>query len=174
MKTVITAIITFFSLLCLMISAQGCSSDSCLQNQSAIPLAQFCNSATGDKLSLDSIEIGGLGAPQDSLLKKVSSAGITQIYLPMRPTATDVTWRITYKKKEAVALGLYDDITISYTSEPYFASEECGAFYCYNITDITHTSVLIDSIKVVDPLITNFDKIYLKIYFATDEKGGEE
>lgn len=115
---------------------------------------------------LDSLAIYGVGAPGDTLL---SSAGtlISQIYLPMRPTHQSVTWCFDYKWKYLDNPALNDTITIDYTSTPFFASEECGAFYKYRINRLDATSHLIDSVAIVDSVVTNIDKVYLNIYFRT-------
>ena len=60
-----------------------------------------------------------------------------------------------------------DTISIGYTSEPKFVSEECGAMYCYNIDTVAHTCHFIDSVSVLEPYIDNIDVMRLKIYFRT-------
>lgn len=152
----------------------SCSSDGCQQNQSAVPLATFKSYQTGEETGLDSIEIRGTGAPHDSLLVPVRSVPTVEVYLPMRPTAESVTWEIAYMRKAYEALGLKDEIRIDYRSEPFFASEECGAFYRYRITSLSHTSVMIDSVGVTDSLVTNIDKTYIEIYFRTADDSGDE
>lgn len=154
----------------------SCSSDGCQQNQSAVPLAAFKSYQTGEGIGLDSIEIRGIGAPNDSVLVPVSRTPIVQVYLPMRPTAESVTWEIAYMRHAYEIQGLKDEISIDYISEPYFASEECGAFYRYRITSLTHTSVMIDSVAVTDSLVSNIDKTYIEIFFRTanDDEGGDE
>ena len=61
----------------------SCNSSGYLDNRSAIPLAEFYNSETGQSLTLDSLEIRGLGAPGDSVLVSAGTA-VSQAYLPMR------------------------------------------------------------------------------------------
>ena len=60
-----------------------------------------------------------------------------------------------------------------YTSEPYFASEECGAMYRYRIHTMRNTFHLLDSVVIVDSLITNADVVTLKFYFRTQNEPQE-
>ena len=157
--------------LCLTATAMqfaSCNSTGCTENRSAVPLAAFYASSTAEEMQLDSVSISGVGAPRDSVLS-AAGARVSQVYLPMRPTDPSVQWCLSYKWKHLDDPRLNDTITIDYDSEPYFASEECGAFYRYRITSLTTTDHLIDSVEVVDPLVTNVDKVYLKIYFRVAE-----
>ena len=140
----------------------ACSSGGCYDNQSAIPLAAFYDSASDAAISLSGIEIAGVGAPGDSVLVP-SNRTVAEVYLPMRATAESVSWRLRYDDE-----GRYDDlITFGYTSQPYFASDECGAFYRYRINRCDYTTNVIDSVVVTDSLVTNVDMVRIKIYLDT-------
>jgi hypothetical protein len=39
---------------------------------------------------------------------------------------------------------------------------------------MTHTHHIIDSVQIVDSLITNIDQVYYKIFFRTAEEGATE
>lgn len=150
----------------LIATATGCNTSGCLDNQSAIPLAAFYSSTTGEHISIDSVAIGGVGAPADSLLFDGKSP-ISQLYLPLRATHSSTSFRFTYLQSDLASLGLTDEITLDYTSQARFISEECGAMYDYRITHCDYTTALIDSVAVVDSLITNVDAVRLIIYFRT-------
>lgn len=130
----------------------------------------FYNMATQSPVILDSLELGGVGAPDDSLLIK-SGSSVQWLYFPLRFDSEQTSFRFHYDYKEQ---GLdkpeLDDIlTIRYTSEPYFASEECGAFYVYRVTGISYTTHLIDSVAVVDSVINNIDMERFKVFFRIAE-----
>lgn len=151
-------------------SLAGCNTSGCLDNQSSIPLAGFYSSESGAPVALDSLDIGGAGAPDDSLLVKAGTA-VSSVYLPLRFRDTSTDFFIRYRYP---ALGLdspeYNDvISLTYSSEPYFVSEECGAMYRYRITSISYTTHLIDSVVVTDSLITNTDVERLRIYFKISD-----
>ena len=67
-----------------------------------------------------------------------------------------------------------DIITFHYTALPYFASDECGAMYYYRIDRTEWTSRLIDSVAVIDPLISNVERERIRIYFRTTAEEGEQ
>lgn len=156
-------------ILALIVAATGCNTSGCLDNQSSIPLAGFYNSATGAAISIDSVNIGGVDAPNDSLLLAMGTSA-SEVYLPLRFSKDVTSFYIQYD-----TLGLWaDTITMAYTAQPYFASEECGAMYRYTINHLTYTTLLIDSVTLVDSLITNADVERIRIYFRVEEAGDEE
>ncbi|MCC8039258.1 MAG: DUF6452 family protein [Bacteroidales bacterium] len=140
-----------------------------MENQSSIPLAGFYNSATGAAISIGSVNIGGVDAPNDSLLLAMGTSA-SEVYLPLRFSKDVTSFYIQYD-----TLGLWaDTITMAYTALPYFASEECGAMYRYTINRLTYTTLLIDSVTLIDSLITNADIERIRIYFRVEEAGEEE
>lgn len=153
----------------------GCGSDGCFDNQSSIPLAAFYSSETGQAIALTDLQISGVGAPNDSTLIKAGQT-VKQVYLPMRSQHTSTAWCFHYAQTGIDAPEWNDTIVFDYESQPYFASEECGAMYNYRITRYSYTNHLIDSLVVADSLITNTDIARIKIYFrtATDDTGSEE
>ena len=156
-----------FAFAAAVLAAAACNTTGCLDNQSALPLAGLFSSATGKPITLNNIEIRGVGAPGDSLLV-AKGTSVSEIYLPMRPTMQQTAWRIIYAQEGLE--GIEDVVTFDYDSEPYFASEECGAMYNYRITRCSTTYNLIDSVVVADSLITNVDRLRIKIYFHTSEE----
>lgn len=144
----------------------GCNTTGCTDNQNALPLAGFYSSSTMSSISVDSIDIGGVGAPNDSLLHSTGTS-ISEVYLPFRSTVGTTAFYFHYTQQSLSNDALNDTITFSYTSTPYFASEECGAMYKYLITQMSHTTHIIDSVAITDSLITNIDTERIKIYFRT-------
>ncbi len=145
----------------------SCNTSGCTENKSSIPLAGFYSYETLNAITVNEISIGGVDAPNDSLLLDNGSTG--KIYLPFRSTAQETSYFIRYESEELGGGTLYDVITFNYTSIPYFASEECGAMYRYKINEMYYTNHLIDSIGLVDSLITNADVEKIHIYFRTVE-----
>ncbi len=143
----------------------GCNSTGCLENRSSIPKAGFYNS-DDRQISLDSVSITGVGVEGNLPINTIGSA-ISSISLPMRSTMNNTTWEFGYKWKYLAGGTLSDTISFDYESSPYFASEECGVIYRYHITEMRHTTNLIDSIILVDSLITNIDTEQIRIYFRT-------
>lgn len=146
------------------IIAGGCNSSGCTDNQNALPLAGFYSSTTLQPITLSNFDIAGEGAPGDSALYS-TGVGYSEVYLPFRSTADRTAYLFTFHLDDDIAVT--DRIAFTYTSEPYFASEECGAMFYYRITSVTHTDNLIDSVGIVDSLITNADNQRIHIYLRT-------
>lgn len=149
----------------------GCNTTGCTDNRSSLPLAGFYAVEDEKAILIDSVSIGGVGAPNDSLLLDCESAGA--VYLPLRQTASTASFFIAYKQKALDFPSLVDTITFDYDPIKYFASEECGAMLRYRIRRIAHTRHILDSVAIVpaDSTIINVDIENLKLFFRT---GGKE
>ncbi len=144
--------------------SSGCNTTGCTDNQNSVPLAGIYSYNTLQAIAIDSVAIGGTGAPGDSLLASPSRLTST-VYLPFRAAESSTTFYINYYQKSL--LGARDEVTFYYESHPWFASEECGAMYHYRITRVAHTYVLLDSVGVSDSLITNVERQTIQLYFRT-------
>lgn len=143
----------------------GCNSSGCTDNKSSIPLAGFYSYETLAAISVNKISIGGVDAPDDSLIINNSSA--SEVYLPFRAEFDETRFYIHYHQRGIDDPAYNDTLTFRYDRVPYFASEECGAMYKYEITEFTSTYHLIDSISLVDAVITNADLEKIRIFFRT-------
>lgn len=160
-------ILTITAIALMLLSAlAGCNSAGCTENQTSVPLAGFYSYNTGQAVSIDSVEIGGIGAPHDSLLH--SKGAVSSIYLPLRPNRESTSYFIRYTSHPMVDYDIADTVTFDYDTQPYFASEDCGAMYRYRITRVSHTHWLLDSVAVIDSLITNADFQRIQFYYATE------
>lgn len=137
----------------------ACSNETCDQNQSALPLAAFYSYDTGQPVSIRGMKVGALGAPGDSLLLDTTAA--SQLYMPFNIEAPSTSFTFDYGH------GVIDTLKVAYDVIPYFASEACGAMYKYRMTSVTHTSRLLDSVGVVDSMVTNYDAAVLHLYFGS-------
>lgn len=147
-----------------MAAAMGaCSNETCDQNQASLPLATFHDYATGKEVSLAGIEIGAIGAPGDSLLNDTASVA-SRVYLPFSMTADETSFYFRYR---GLAPSSYDTLRFAYTRQPYFASEACGAMYRYRIQTMSHTRHLLDSVALLDSVVTNLDVPVMQLYFTT-------
>ncbi|MDE6145771.1 MAG: hypothetical protein K2F96_05790 [Muribaculaceae bacterium] len=134
----------------------GCSTGACYDNQNSLPKAGFYSAATGDAVSVSGLSVGGFDAPNDSLLCAASET-VTEVYLPFNPDETSTSFLF---KSGVIA----DVVTFAYDTTPYFASAECGAVWRFRIRSVSWDGALVDSIAVVDSLITNVDAQQLKIF----------
>lgn len=184
MALIKSAYICFAAVAALALSVQSCTTSMCTDNRNSIPEAGFYNVDTGEAVNVVGVSIGGIGAPNDSLL--YDNQTVQLVYLPLRPDAEVTSFRFHFSSDdttdpdtgEVMPDHTHDDIvTFYYSSTPYFEGEECGAILHYFIdrVDFTPDGHIAD-IQLIDPNVTNEHKEYLRIYFhvvATDPGGGE-
>lgn len=146
----------------------GCNTSGCTENRSAIPLADFYSSQDGYQITLDSLQISGIGAPGDSILMTAGTRA-NQVYLPMRAMQKTTSWCLAYKWEHLDNPALNDTLTFHYEAQPWFASDECGAMYYYHIHKVEHTTHLMDSVAITDSLVTNATVPTIRLYFKTGD-----
>lgn len=169
MGKILTAAIMILTAAGVMLTA-GCNTAGCPDNHSSIPSAGFYSMSTLRAISVDSLTIGGVDAPGDSLL--ADSATVSKLVLPFRSIDKTTSFFIHYNHKALNDPRLNDTITFDYDSYPYFASAECGAMYQYRITRVEYTRHLVDSVGIVDSLICNIDLEQIHIYMRTSDDDG--
>ncbi len=156
--------------LCAMVVAmavESCTNATCYDNRASVPLAGFRDSE-GKKISLDSLEVYAVtGTSTDSVIAATPGARISNVYLPLRPDQDVTQWVIAYRYRELNYPELNDTITLGYTSQPYFASDECGVVMRYCITSLGFTTHLIDEVELTDSVVSNIDVERMLIYFRT-------
>lgn len=145
----------------------SCNSSGCTDNQNSLPLAGFY-SDEGKAITLSDIDISGVGVPGDSLLY-ASGTSLSQAYFPLRSNAETTAYCLHYTQEGIDDVAFNDTLTFSYSSTPYFASEECGAMLRYHIKSLRYTTHIIDSVALLDSLITNVDVERIKIFFRTSQ-----
>ncbi|MFG6391468.1 MAG: hypothetical protein K1V76_04035 [Candidatus Amulumruptor sp.] len=185
MALIKSAYICFVAAAALALSVQSCTTSMCTDNRNSIPEAGFYNVDTGEAVNVVGVSIGGIGAPNDSLL--YDNQTVQLVYLPLRPDAEVTSFRFHFSSDdttdpdtgEVTPDHTHDDIvTFYYSSTPYFEGEECGAILHYFIdrVDFTPDGHIAD-IQLIDPNVTNEHKEYLRIYFhvvaADPGEGGE-
>lgn len=152
------------SLMCLwavMLLLTACNDGSCYDNGNSLPLMRFYMKGSNTNVTVSGVSLRGVGAPGDSVY--VSNQAISEAYLPLRATKTSTQWVISVNTNVNVVVS--DTLTIDYTSSPYFASAECGAMYKFNINGVAATHNIIDSIALVQPVVTNVNVESLRVYF---------
>lgn len=161
------------ALCALALAAGSCSGNECYENHSALPLASFYDSVTMGQVTLQRVEIYGIGAPGDSVLYTPQS--LSQAYLPFRIWEDETSYVFEYYGSipDSIASAFpelvpRDTVTFSYTPKEWFVSPACGAMYFYDMRGVEHTSVLIDSIAY-NEVITNENATNIQIFFRTDQ-----
>ena len=153
-------IVGFWALALLAVS---CSDNSCYENGSALPLVRFYASGTTTQVALAEVTIRGIDAPGDSML--VDSTTVGEVYLPLRVSVSTTQWEFEYG---GVYEGVKDTLTLQYKSIPYFASVECGAMYNFELSSVTMTGHLADSVAVVKQVVDNGMDVAIRLFYPTE------
>ncbi|MDD7342877.1 MAG: DUF6452 family protein [Bacteroidales bacterium] len=140
----------------------ACSSDGCTDNGSSLPLAAFYTSGSTQSLSVPNLTVRGIGAPGDSAL--LSAETVSQVYLPLRPSCDSTSFVLNYGSQSTTEARTTDTLTLRYRAVPAFVSQECGAMYVFEVGSWSATAHGIDSVAISDPVITNANRIAIKIY----------
>lgn len=112
------------------------------------------NEQDKDTLLTDT-DIYGL-AREDSLLT-AGKQTVNKIDLPMEPDRDSCSYVIRYN-------GTTDTLLFSYKRSVRLLSFECGFIQEYTLSQVSATNHQIDSVAIVDSLVTNIDHENLKIY----------
>ncbi len=150
----------------LLISAASCS-ETCMENKNALPLAGFYASGGTEMITLDSLEVTGVGMSGDFALMDVGT-GADRLYLPFKIDSD--TTRYVFRDPHLYG-GVSDTVTFVYSRTPRFVNVECGVSYLFGIKQITCQGVLIDSVTCPTGFIDNHNTENLRIYFAVTEEG---
>lgn len=138
----------------------GCSSE-CYENKNALPLASFVvfdsNTNQAQPVSVDSMQVVGIGVPGDSILW--DGGTMSSLFIPFRTDSDTTQYRFTELRS-----GATDIATFIYSRSPRFVSAECGVSFVYTIQSISTLGVFIDSITCPAGEITNKNIENLKIY----------
>lgn len=153
----IAAIAALMSAMAIGISS--CTDDSCYDNGSSLPIATTYVGSS--QQTITGLTVMGIGVPGDSLL--LDSASVREFYLPLRPSASTTSFKLQRWFHDA---RVCDTLTIDYEPIEYFHSLECGAMFNFDIERLSHTTHAIDSIVLLNQLITNSRMPAMRIYFA--------
>ena len=147
----------------LLLGLVACSDNSCYENGSSLPLATLYMGNSQQDIS--GLSVMGIGVPGDSLL--VNSTAVDEVYLPLRASTTTTSFALWHTVSiDTTNVVVRDTLTIDYKAIPFFESDECGAMYNFDIQQVTHTVHGIDSVVVLNTLITNARTPSMRIYFT--------
>ena len=145
----------------LPLAFSACSDSDCsLGGRPSVRFA-FVNSLNRAPVSLfDSLTVTAFDT--DSVLVN-RERGIDHVTLPLSYSASTTTFVLHYSRF------LRDTITVMHTNHPHFISIDCGISMFYHLDGLEHTSILLDSIQLIDPDIDDNEKNNYRIYYTPDE-----
>ena len=163
MRSLLHIVAVIMILSALALGSTACGDDSCYDNGSSLPLATFYRGGTPQ--TINGLTIKGIGVPGDSLL--ADSISLSEAYLPLRATTTSTSYALSrWIATDAGQLCIRDTLTIDYQPIEYFHTVECGAMFNFEVNQVRHTTHGIDSVILVNDLITNAAVPSIRIYFA--------
>lgn len=147
----------------------ACTDTTCNENRSSLPLMRFYNvDAVTRKATSASINVWveGVGVPGDSMI--CNNTPCSEVYVPLRVTTRSTQyamWRY-HVSADGDSTLLRDTITFNYEPVPYYSSRECGAMYNFDMSTVTTTHHGIDSVALVQPVVTNELRESLRVYLT--------
>lgn len=137
---------------------------TCDDNRNTLPLAGFYAMVEGkmQSVSVDSLQIVGLGAPGDSILSDMHSMAST-VHLPFRIDQDETAYDFIARKDKNTSI--HDKVIFRYSRVPQFVSQECGVSYRFNINQISWEGAFIDSVTCPKGYIDNHPLENIHIYF---------
>ncbi len=144
-----------------ILTLTGCSENDCSLGGRPSARFAFIDSRTNTRVSLfDSLTVTALGT--DSILLN-RLKGIDHITLPLSYVGDTTTFVLHYSRF------LRDTIEVFHENYPHFISIDCGVSMFYHLKDVNNTSILIDSIRLVNSDINDNEKDNYRIYYTPDE-----
>lgn len=138
----------------------SCSENDCSMGGRPSARFTFINSKNGGIINLfDSLTVTAFGT--DSILLNRGKA-INHITLPLSYVDHETTFVLHYTSF------LRDTIWVTHENFPHFISMDCGIDMFYQLREIRYTTLLLDSISVVNPDIDDNEKENCRIYYTPD------
>lgn len=154
--------VAFVTAVALMVSC----SDTCSENRNALPLAGFyASGGSNEKISIDSVEVIGVGVDGDSVLSP-GSGYKNELYMPFKIDSDTTAYAFVDIREGST---LRDTVTFVYSRTPRFVSVECGVSYLFELKSITTSGQMIDSVICPEGYIDNVNAENLHIYFKVQQ-----
>lgn len=115
-----------------------------------------------DTLLLKNISIGGIGAPNDSLINK-EATGLKMVTAPLHINKDTTSFFLRYNFEDVI--NIYDTIMVIHENKENFISIYCGCMIFHQIENVQYTTNLIDSIAYINQTITNAEEVHLQLLY---------
>ena len=145
----------------LLVLLTGCSSEAeCPLNSISLARFNFLDSQThaGVKLTngatVTGITVSDGKAEVDTVFNKAES------YMTVPLSYTDQTTYVIHYTET-----MRDTIELKHKNRPFVSDIECPAMMFFKVEDIRYTTNALDSVKLVNPEITNEEKVNFHIYY---------
>lgn len=146
------------ALLAIMIA--GCEEGDCPLTTQSVARFQFLDSQTHKAVSLtQGATVTGTATIGDSLhTDTLFNQATTYMSLPL--SYTDKTTYVMHYTQL-----MRDTIEVTHQNIPFVDNIECGAVMHFRVESLRYTTNALDSVTIVNPEITNEEKINFHIYY---------
>lgn len=134
----------------------ACTPEGCLEETESFLKAAFYSSATGTPVRPDSITVYGNGMESMKIYSGHRQISIARFPLNPSSGSSDFVLKINTGT---------DILSVTYSSYVHLISKECGYSFNHIIESISTSNNLIDSVRVINPQITNENLENIRIYF---------
>ena len=151
----------YFLLACLLALLPGCGGEpECPLNSVSVARFEFRDSKTHAAVQLtNGATVTGI-ALVDGVLNIDTVFNQAQNYMSVPLSYTDKTTYVIHYTEI-----MRDTIEVKHKNIPFVSDIECPAMMFYEVEDIRYTTYALDSIKLVNPQITNEERINFNIYY---------
>lgn len=134
----------------------ACTPEGCLEETESYLKASFYSSATGVQVKPDSITVHGNGMEFMKIYSGQRQLSIAR--LPLNPSTGSSDFVVKINTGT-------DNLSVTYSSYVHLISKECGYSFNHVIEGISSSNNLIDSVRIINPQITNENLENIRIYF---------
>lgn len=134
----------------------SCSVQPCYEDTDPMMNTVLLASGTGESAKADSLRVRGV-SPTDTI-EFVDARSVTSCSLPLDPASDLSLFYITVN-------GIHDTAVIYYTRLPHLVSPECGYTFLSNITGVTTTHNIIDTLIIENSKVDLNGEKNLHLFF---------
>lgn len=162
---------TLVALFLFLLLLSSCMNEEICEDVTTVPvrIGFYFDDQTQDQpvlLAFDSLKIKGLG--NDSIIYDYQY-NVSRIELPLNSNAGSSVFLIYYPASPEIAHLVVDTLRLYYEVKPTLISMECGFVSFFELTEVTHSRLLMDSISIEETsIINNFDE-HIKIFPFLDD-----
>lgn len=175
MKRILFLVLTLGGLIWIV----ACSESDCPLNNNPMNVIGFFDSNTGKAITLNDTLTVTAFETDSILINRISKAG--SLTLPLRYEGGKTSYVFDYTivqrdtiprpgREDSIHIRIShrkDTISMTYTDEKHFTSMDCGILTYFNLKSIQATNHLIDSARIINPVINEVEKTNIELYFRT-------
>lgn len=133
--------------LILVMSAYSCSDKACYEEMDPLMYTSLLESGTGASKKADSVRV--IAASSSGHVNLVRQSSVTFFTMPLDPANDQSVFYV-------IINGVTDTAVLTYTRQPHLVSAECGYTFFSELTGLTTTHNIIDTL-IIESKSVNLD-----------------